>query len=592
MLKMTKNLTADRHHFVWKNVFVILAFLAAMVFRGGEPGVFASAAPIADNGFQYVHNPLENDKVVRDVDVAPETVYGFKPNSTGTLSAFAAYDFTSAMNVSEWKAERIRYHESVTDRLNALMLADMTLEQKARTAVTVRNEARINSYVDANGNITDRNGYDTAVARANKYTYEYLAGRGNSDAEIIESAYDVNQGMDACLGLYDAYFSSTVRPIERSLMGVMNEQETQGYIAAGTIFLAADNDGRQEFATLYALDAGLAKRAFSDIASNAAAKSMAVTQRSMMTHHFLSSRLNEAFLPKPVKVKLPEANLNDSAADSLDVSLDLLEPAENDIWLKFGKNWGDLKDGADYHSTTTLFGYDKAASPHWRVGAFAGYSSTGFSDNTATNELADTRFGLYAGYNKAGKEAMVYLDYGWMRNKLRRGITGLGLTANARYHSRILELGGEYLYDLHAAKNVPWHVRPYVNAQLSRLWQNSYSEEGAGVFNQVVESKHNDYFGMGAGVEFKRYLPGGNYAIRAGVRHAFAGAEPKLRYSYMGDAANTYDMRNVQDKTHFVLSVGGETQIAKGWSIGGDAGFTRGRHDRDFSCSVTVKRMW
>ena len=179
-----------------------------------------------------------------------------------------------------------------------------------------------------------------------------------------------------------------------------------------------------------------------------------------------------------------------------------------------------------------------------------------------------------------------------MRNKLRRGITGLGLTANARYHSRILELGGEYLYDLHAGKNVPWHVRPYVNAQLSRLWQNGYSEEGAGVFNQVVQGKHNDYFGMGAGVEFKRYLPGGNYAIRAGVRHAFAGAEPKPRYSYMGDAANTYDMRNVQDKTHFVLSIGGETQIAKGWNIGGDASFVRGHHDKDLSCSVTVKRMW
>ena len=284
---------------------------------------------------------------------------------------------------------------------------------------------------------------------------------------------------------------------------------------------------------------------------------------------------------------------NENTENSLGVSLNLLEPAENDIWLKFGKSWGDLKDGADYHSSTTLLGYDKAVAPNWRVGAFAGYSSTGFADNNASNELKDTRFGLYAGYNKAGREAMAYLDYGWLRNKLSRGnADGAGNTARARYHSRILELGGEYLYDLHAAKNVPWHVRPYVDAQLSRLWQNGYSEEGAGVFNQVVQGKHNDYFGMGAGVEFKRYLPGGNYAIRAGVRHAFAGAEPKLRYSYMGDAANTYDMRNVQDKTHFVLSVGGETQVAKGWSVGGDAGFTRGRHDKDFSCSVTVKRMW
>ena len=392
--------------------------------------------------------------------------------------------------------------------------------------------------------------------------------------------------------------------------------------------LKRNNDPRMDdMQKLFYMNGDQAKETLSAISSNASAQSMAVAQRSMMTHHILSSRLNDVFMPKPVQVKLPVQHLidknegkeenvatqnvteqhelkqsaasnkttqqmNNSEDDGLDISLNLLEPAENDIWLKFGKNWGDLKDGADYHSSTTLLGYDKAVAPHWRIGAFAGYSSTGFADSTASNELKDTRFGLYAGYNKAGREAMAYLDYGVMRNKLRRGIPGMGLTADARYHSRILELGGEYLYDLHATKNVPWHVRPYVNAQISRLWQNGYSEEGAGVYNQVVDSKHNDYFGMGAGVEFKRYLSGGNYAIRAGVRHAFAGAEPKLRYSYMGDAANTYDMRNVQDKTHFVLSIGGEAEIAKGWSVGGDASFTRGRHDRDFSCSVTVKRMW
>ncbi len=70
------------------------------------------------------------------------------------------------------------------------------------------------------------------------------------------------------------------------------------------------------------------------------------------------------------------------------------------------------------------------------------------------------------------------------------------------------------------------------------------------------------------------------------------GAEPRLRYSYMGDQANSCDMRNVQERTHFVLSVGGETELGKGWSIGGDAGFVRGSHDKEWSCSVTVKRMW
>ena len=249
-----------------------------------------------------------------------------------------------------------------------------------------------------------------------------------------------------------------------------------------------------------------------------------------------------------------------------------------------------MRDGADYHSSTTLLGWDKAVAPFWRAGVYAGYSKTGFSDATAGNELKDTRVGLYAGYNKAGREGLVFLNYGWLRNELHRVV--MGMTAGADYHSRILELGGEYLYDLHAQKDVPWHVRPYVNVQLSRLWQDRYSETGAGVFNQVVDSKHNNYFGAGAGVEFKRYLAGGNYAIRAGIRRAVSGAEPKLRYSYMGDQANTYNMDNVQDKTHFVLSVGGETQLAKGWSLGGDAAFQRGRRDKDWSCGVSVKHTW
>ena len=376
--------------------------------------------------------------------------------------------------------------------------------------------------------------------------------------------------------------------------------------------LKNNNDVRMnEMRTLFHLPSAEAKEALSSISSNAAAKNMAAVQRSNVTQHLLSARLNEAFTTKPVKVKIPvskavstereialkqnaveqniisknaTAQAADKMDDGVDVSLNVLEPAGNDIWLKFGKNWGDVRGDTDYHSTATLLGWDKQVAPDWRAGVFAGYVQTSFTDNSSSNKLKDVRFGLYAGYNKAGREGMVYLDYGWMRNKLRRGV--MGMTASADYHSRILELGGEYLYDLQAGQNKT------VNAQLSWLWQNGYREDGAGVFNQVVDSKHNDYFGMGAGVEFKRYLAGGSYAIRAGVKHAFAGAEPRLRYSYMGEAANTYDMRNVQDKTHFVLSIGGEVEVSKGWSIGGDATWQRGRHDKDLSCSVTVRRMW
>ncbi len=397
---------------------------------------------------------------------------------------------------------------------------------------------------------------------------------------------------------------SVVTRTENNL-GAMDTAQRETFDAMTAMYhnLKKNNDARvDEMRTLFHLPSAEAKEALRAISSNAAAKNMAAVQRSNVTQHLLSARLNEAFTTKPVKVKIPVQHLmdvNESKAvstereimdDGADVSLNVLEPAANDIWLKFGKNWGDVQGDTDYHSTATLLGWDKAVGKNWRAGVFAGYGQTNFTDNSSSNKLKDVRFGLYAGFNNAKSEGMAYLDYGWMHNKLRRGV--MGMTASADYHSRILELGGEYLYDLQAGQNKAWHVRPYVNAQLSRLWQNGYREDGAGVFNQVVDSKHNDYFGMGAGVEFKRYLAGGSYAVRAGVKHAFAGAEPRLRYSYMGDAANTYDMRNVQDKTHFVLSIGGEVEVSKGWSIGGDATWQRGCHDKDLSCSVTVRRMW
>ncbi len=399
-------------------------------------------------------------------------------------------------------------------------------------------------------------------------------------------------GMMSAENRIDNNVLSVVTRTENNL-GAIDAAQRETFDAMASMYhnLKNSNDARvNEMRTLFHLPSAEAKEALRAISSNLAAKSMAAVQRSNVTQHLLSARLNEAFTSKPVKVKIPVQHLNDSEDDGVEITTKTVEPAANEIWLKFGKNWGDVRGDTDYHSTATLLGWDKAVGKNWRAGVFAGYGQTSFADNTSGNKLKDTRFGLYAGFNNAKSEGMVYLDYGWLRNKLRRGV--MGMTAGADYHSRILELGGEYLYDLQAGLNKAWHVRPYVNAQLSRLWQNGYSEDGDGVFNQVVQGKHNDYFGMGLGVEFKRYLAGGTYAIRAGVKHAFAGAEPRLRYSYMGDAANTYDMRNVQDKTHFVLSIGGEVEVAKGWSVGGDATFQRGSHDKDWSCGITVRRMW
>ena len=120
------------------------------------------------------------------------------------------------------------------------------------------------------------------------------------------------------------------------------------------------------------------------------------------------------------------------------------------------------------------------------------------------------------------------------------------MQARADYNSRILEFGGEYKYDLNARNMNTWHISPYANVQLSQLWQDGYTEKGAGIFGHRVGSQSNTYFAGGLGLEFKRYLSNGSYAMRLGVKHAFAGADPKFTYGYIGNDTASYELKGQQ----------------------------------------------
>ena len=137
-----------------------------------------------------------------------------------------------------------------------------------------------------------------------------------------------------------------------------------------------------------------------------------------------------------------------------------------------------------------------------------------------------------------------------------------------------------------------YSISPYINLQYSHLNQNSYSEEGAGIFNQHVDSKSNNYFAGKLGIEYKRNFKKGNYAARIGIKHAFTGADPELNFNYEGDANNSYTLKNNQDKTHFILSISGENEFANGWVLGGDVQLQKGSHDKDVSASVMLRKVW
>ena len=168
----------------------------------------------------------------------------------------------------------------------------------------------------------------------------------------------------------------------------------------------------------------------------------------------------------------------------------------------------------------------------------------------------------------------------------------MGLGAEAKYDAHLLEIGGEYKYDLHADDGKIWHISPYIGFQLSRLQQDAYRENGAGIFNQQIAGMHNTYFVGNLGMEFKRYLKQGSYGLRMGVKHAFAGADPEMSFRYEGNNGRNYTLHNSQDKTHFICSLSGETEFSKGWFLSGEAQLQKGAHDKDVSATVQFKRVW
>ena len=160
------------------------------------------------------------------------------------------------------------------------------------------------------------------------------------------------------------------------------------------------------------------------------------------------------------------------------------------------------------------------------------------------NIFINTRLGVYGGYKRGAHEVFVYLSHGWLKNDLSRGISEIGM-AEADYNSHLLELGGEYKYDLQGNKVKTWHVSPYANMQLSRLWQDGYQERGVGVLGQKANSAANTYFAMGLGLEFKRYLNKGSYAMRIGASNVCP--------DFAADVVNTDSRRIYTGSTYYII---------------------------------------
>ncbi len=170
-----------------------------------------AAIPVsAVNGFRYVHDPCLNPKAMRDVVADDTAIYGFRPSDTGSLKMYASADWSDPQTVEQGRRDRIAYHQSIEamyEMLRDMQAQGRTTEEIARAVSTKRNEIRLAAYAD------DPEGLAQIKARnLEKYGHEEgplpdeLFAQYGSWLTVMEKAFSTNAGMDACLGLYDAYY--------------------------------------------------------------------------------------------------------------------------------------------------------------------------------------------------------------------------------------------------------------------------------------------------------------------------------------------------------------------------------------------------
>ena len=249
------------------------------------------------------------------------------------------------------------------------------------------------------------------------------------------------------------------------------------------------------------------------------------------------------------------------------------------------ESYGD--DAVSGKSRSVAAGMDRNTGKETRTGIYAMYNHTELHGGGAEALQQDWRIGAYMGKQHGAVQKYVYVNYGKLGNHFNWAECG----TDNKYHGQIVELGGEYKYDLHHGDGKTYHVSPYVNVQASRYMQKSYREPYGNGVEFVTAAVNNNYLAGEIGVELRRELQAGNYALRLGYKRVLSGEEPCLvnRAEAGGvslGGSQTYS--NPMDRDYLHLTLDGTLELSKRLSVTAEGGWLEGEHDRELMADVKL----
>lgn len=256
-----------------------------------------------------------------------------------------------------------------------------------------------------------------------------------------------------------------------------------------------------------------------------------------------------------------------------------------DWWLRSFSEWESYGDDAvSGKSRSVAAGMDMNTGEETRTGIYGMYNHTELNGGGAEALQQDWRIGAYMGKQHGAVQQYGYVNYGKLGNHYNLAEVDM----DYKYRGQIVELGGEYKYDLHHDDGKTYHVSPYVNVQASRYMQKSYSQPFPGAPNDLVAvAVNNNYLAGETGVELRRELQNGNYAVRLGYKRVFAGEAPLLVYTMEG-VGETQRYSNPIDKDYLHLTLSGTLKLTKNLSATAEGAWLEGEHDRELKADVKL----
>lgn len=267
--------------------------------------------------------------------------------------------------------------------------------------------------------------------------------------------------------------------------------------------------------------------------------------------------------------------------------------SDADWWLRSLGEWESYYDDAvSGKSRSVAAGMDRYTGKETRTGIYGMYNHTELHGGGTEALQQDWRIGAYMGKQHGAVQKYVYVNYG----KLGNHYNGLvnGDSVDNKYHGQIVELGGEYKYDLHHDDGKTYHVSPYVNVQASRYMQKSYREAWPYPYvgiETVAHAINNNYLAGEIGVELRRELQAGNYALRLGYKRVLSGEEPDLVFKFEASGVpigGPQHYSHPMDKNYLHLTLDGTLELSKRLSVTAEGGWLEGGHDRELMADVKL----